>query len=421
MADDEEFNKELQSICPETPNLLTSRGYDEDEKRLLQDLHSPVKRDWNADSGEAPPHELGSPEKPSLQKANPPADHEGDACGEAETAQASEEADNGVGPWEVNGLTFDSNFDSGNLRQVELGSTNEQSNVDGLCASYKLWVKPDCWGTEFQTRHSTWFYFSIAGGKVGDVIEMKIQNMNKVPKLYEQGMRPVVRLQSERGWKRSAFWPKWEKKGGNVEVTFQHCFEASASGEVEPVFLAFTYPYAFVDVLRKLEGLDQLFIGHEQIYYHRELLTRSIEGRRVDLLTVSSHEGKTEEREQRIPGLFPHEKAIDREVIDRSPLDWVTKQGQAEEDGEERSIERPHVFEGKPVVFVSARVHPGELPAQFTFDGVLDFILSSQVSPSHLTLALSCLIHARCWANAGRTLRKREARMHSHPAPTHHV
>ena len=31
--------------------------------------------------------------------------------------------------------------------------------------------------------------------------------------------------------------------------------------------------------------------------------------------------------------------------------------------------------EGKEVVFISARVHPGEVPAQHTFKGILDFLL----------------------------------------------
>ena len=36
---------------------------------------------------------------------------------------------------------------------------------------------------------------------------------------------------------------------------------------------------------------------------------------------------------------------------------------------------RPPVCEGKEVIFISARVHPGEVPAQHTFKGILDFLL----------------------------------------------
>ena len=35
---------------------------------------------------------------------------------------------------------------------------------------------------------------------------------------------------------------------------------------------------------------------------------------------------------------------------------------------------RPFEFEGKDVVFVSARVHPGETPASFVFQGILRFV-----------------------------------------------
>lgn len=43
----------------------------------------------------------------------------------------------------------------------------------------------------------------------------------------------------------------------------------------------------------------------EEVYYHRELLCRSLDGLRVDLITLSSHEGITTDRESRLPGLFP--------------------------------------------------------------------------------------------------------------------
>jgi hypothetical protein len=82
------------------------------------------------------------------------------------------------------------------------------------------------------------------------------------------------------------------------------------------------------------------------VYYHRELLTRSLEGRRIDLVTVSGTNGILAEREEALgDALMP-------------------------EGGE-----RPHLFRGKRVFLLTARVHPGEIPASHVFDGFLQFLL----------------------------------------------
>lgn len=41
------------------------------------------------------------------------------------------------------------------------------------------------------------------------------------------------------------------------------------------------------------------------IYYHRELLIKSIEGRRIDLLTITSFHNIQKEHEYQFPDLFP--------------------------------------------------------------------------------------------------------------------
>lgn len=85
---------------------------------------------------------------------------------------------------------------------------------------------------------------------------------------------------------------------------------------------------------------------NDEIYYHRELLIRSYEGRRVDLLTITSFHGITDKREERVQSLFP---------------EFLTP--------------RCHVFKDKKVVFISSRVHPGETPASFVLNGFLAFLL----------------------------------------------
>lgn len=51
--------------------------------------------------------------------------------------------------------------------------------------------------------------------------------------------------------------------------------------------------------------INQIVDPLNEIYYHRELLICSVEGRRVDLLTISSFHGIQEEQEERLSTLFP--------------------------------------------------------------------------------------------------------------------
>jgi hypothetical protein len=82
----------------------------------------------------------------------------------------------------------------------------------------------------------------------------------------------------------------------------------------------------------------------EEIYFHRELLGYSKEMRYMELITITGNDGNLpEEREIKIegPGLFPEfEPGSNEEKI--------------------FSYDRCLKFE-KPVVFLSARVHPGEV------------------------------------------------------------
>ena len=88
--------------------------------------------------------------------------------------------------------------------------------------------------------------------------------------------------------------------------------------------------------------------NHREIYVHRELLTYSLEGRRVDLLTITGRIGATSDCEEFIDDPILHP--------------------------EERKKLRAMIFL-KPIVFLSARVHPGEVPSSHVLNGLINFIL----------------------------------------------
>ncbi|NXW52675.1 CBPC5 protein, partial [Nyctiprogne leucopyga] len=123
-------------------------------------------------------------------------------------------------------------------------------------------------------------------------------------------------------------------------------------------YFAFCYPFSYTECQEMLAQLDGRFqecrnmspsSPLDSVYYHRELLCHSLDKLRVELLTVTSCHGMLEKREPRLDKLFP-----------------------------DTSTPRPRRFTGKRVFFLSSRVHPGETPSSFVFNGFLDFILREE-------------------------------------------
>ncbi|KAM9155397.1 cytosolic carboxypeptidase-like protein 5 isoform 3-T3 [Pangshura tecta] len=271
------------------------------------------------------------------------------------------------------GLLFSSKFDSGNLAHVEKVEHQEgEGDVAGNNSSssttvsvvfgsslpmadyeFNVWTKPDCAETEYENGNRSWFYFSVKGGAPGKLIKINIVNMNKQSKLYSQGMSPFVRTLPVRPrWERIRERPTFEMMETQFVLSFVHRFLEYRG---TTTYFAFCYPFSYTECQEMLAQLDSRFeecqymspsSTLDSIYYQRELLCRSLDNLRVDLLTVTSCHGMREEREPRLDNLFPDE-----------------------------ATPRPHCFAGKRVFFLSSRVHPGETPSSFVFNGFLEFIL----------------------------------------------
>ncbi|KAG5494015.1 hypothetical protein JKF63_01848 [Porcisia hertigi] len=90
------------------------------------------------------------------------------------------------------------------------------------------------------------------------------------------------------------------------------------------------------------------------IYFHREVLCKSLEGRDVTMLTVSDHSHMMMEREP----------LISKE----DGLPYSSALGQTE---------RPFSFSNKQYVVLTARVHPGECPGSHLMHGCIDFLMNT--------------------------------------------
>ncbi|XP_015116442.1 cytosolic carboxypeptidase-like protein 5 isoform X2 [Diachasma alloeum] len=270
----------------------------------------------------------------------------------------------------VQGITcgnfvFYNNFDSANLARVEPVTAINASSQDGCeterkpCKpsetlpdyEFNVWTKHDCHGTEFQNNNRTWFYFGIKSPAQGVSVKLNVVNLNRQSKMFSQGMCPVFKVvPGHPQWERIRDKPTYtDQKGSEFTISFTI---RTPENPKAIIYVAFTYPFTYTDLQQYLNRIDsrmlkQNYGNTDAIYYHRECAIKSLEGRRLDVLTISSYHNITPDREEKLRGMFPVE-------------------------GEERARK----FRGKRIIFVSARVHPGETPSSFVFNGFLNFLLN---------------------------------------------
>jgi hypothetical protein len=165
-------------------------------------------------------------------------------------------------------------------------------------------------------------------------------------KLFRQGLRPVYRSKSNMKWKRVHGSVDVSLNGnGSSSVTWSHKFK-EIEGTDEEVFFAYTYPYSYTESLNKTQNMLKRFEKSENIYMHRELLFHSLEGREMELITLTSNKGKTQKREE----------------------------GFSEDSLLPKKGHRPFKFNNKTCIFLTSRVHPGETPASYVLNGILNFL-----------------------------------------------
>ncbi|KAG7391321.1 hypothetical protein PHYPSEUDO_005270 [Phytophthora pseudosyringae] len=254
-------------------------------------------------------------------------------------------------------LTFDSNFESGNLERAIRIGPNE----------YDLVLRHDfnCSG------HMQWFYFAVSNIQIsgasprgGQKYRFNIVNLCKPNSLFNQGLQPVVYSvrdahQKAKGWVRSGtdiyyFANSFARPPRNVaalsgvspaEMTsavttatpaapaltyYTLTFTLEFWGADDTYLVAHSYPYTLT--MHQLHIDRILCSGHDtlQILQHSSLCT-TLSGRNCDLLTIS---------------------------------DFTVSQ-------QELNLRK--------AVFITSRVHPGEAQASWMMRGVIDFLLGNSV------------------------------------------
>jgi hypothetical protein len=210
---------------------------------------------------------------------------------------------------------------------------------------------------------------------------------------------------------------RYEKPDNSLpQLTFDHHTEAFD----DVIYFAFTYPYTYEMVQNDLKIIDKLaleidFRDSECIYCCRELVTNSLDGLRIDLITISAVNGVNTQgmKEPNLPGLFPSSKIktkIKRKVkikkkdkdtevssllndVNDDYNDNYNNEDNHDDDEVDYNCSifdkdypdtvavsddnsgRPVIFPSKEIVFISARVHPGEVQSSIIDLFVINLML----------------------------------------------
>lgn len=121
---------------------------------------------------------------------------------------------------------------------------------------------------------------------------------------------------------------------------FSWLFEVPFSNN--DIFFAFAPPFSYSEIMNSISFIVDKCPG--DVYIYRETLAKSIDGKTVDLITLSDCNNFCEGNEIEINDLFV---------------------------GKERCRASK-----KPVIFITARVHPGETPASFLMESLMLFLIS---------------------------------------------
>jgi len=243
-------------------------------------------------------------------------------------------------------LTFDSTFESGNLMYVDKISED----------LYHLWIAPDCYQTQYETKNRVWFYFKVTGPPLPEEVSsrqitFRLVNMNKLEqKNYKEGMVPVYSSpRNNHAWDYIPT-PLTDFQTGNsrnIEIEFQYNFN---SLEIQQgVFFAFTFPYTHSDCLEFMATLEKNYNQHPSIYLQRDILTYSLKGLRIDSLVLTKN--------HKVPQILLN-----------------------------HTLNKSLLFGNKRYIIVAARVHAAESPANFMLQGLINSLLNLDDPVSQILL-----------------------------------
>ncbi|OLP97152.1 Cytosolic carboxypeptidase 6 [Symbiodinium microadriaticum] len=229
------------------------------------------------------------------------------------------------------------------------------SAASSLC--FEVTARADCAGTPFASEECQWFHFGLRGRELGpgERLSFRVLGLSRYRRmettrmvsgqLLTDGLQPVFRSSADAGWQlvRGEIG-MLRLPDGMLAFTFEHTMSKPLAAD-EELYFALTFPYPLGRIYSHLNSALKSLV-HGGAYVNREQLTTSLGGHPIELVTVTRRSQRSAKRQPLLPDLTQEE------------------------------AQRPWIFPERRAIFVSARVHPGETPASFMLEGLLDFLAS---------------------------------------------
>ncbi|KAM3867855.1 cytosolic carboxypeptidase 1 [Diretmus argenteus] len=230
-------------------------------------------------------------------------------------------------------LKFNSQFESGNLRKA----------VQIRKYEYDLVLNSDI----NSNHYHQWFYFEVSGMHVGTTYRFNIINCEKSNSQFNYGMQVLMYSVQEAISGR----PRWVRTGTDICYYKNHfsrssiaaggqkgksyytmTFSTNFSHKDDVCYFAYHYPYTYSTLKMHLSKLETL--RTPQIYLRQDVLCETLGGNSCPLLTITA-------------------------MPESTSNDHICQ------------------FRNRPLIFLSARVHPGETNASWVMKGTLEFLMGT--------------------------------------------
>ncbi|KAM7361346.1 cytosolic carboxypeptidase 6 isoform 2-T2 [Cochliomyia hominivorax] len=176
-------------------------------------------------------------------------------------------------------LCFDAAFETGNLGKAELLGEFE----------YDLFLRPDT----CNPRYRFWFNFTVDNVKQDQRVIFNIVNMSKSRNLFNAGLTPLIKSSSRPKWqrlpKKNVFYYRSPLHQNHYVLSFAFSFDK----EDDVYQFALAPPYSYSRMQSYLSLIENRQQQGAEKKFSRTILTKSLQNRNVDLITIDHVSGKT--------------------------------------------------------------------------------------------------------------------------------